>query len=94
MFYPWSMGGFTIQMGHPVAVPISSLFLRMKSLIEMMEFPTQRADVYAFGIILHEIFYRKGPWGRKEHSYRELQGRSINVDQSRIRLRRMAFIRV
>ena len=88
------MGGFTIQMGHPVAVPISSLSLRMKSLIEMMEFPTQRADVYAFGIILHEIFYRKGPWGRKEHSYRELQGRSVNVDQSRISLSRMAIIRL
>ena len=66
----------------------------MKSLIEMIEFPNQRADVYAFGIILHEIFYRKGPWGRKEHSYRELQGRSVNFDQNRISLSRMAIIRI
>jgi hypothetical protein len=34
----------------------------------------QRSDVYAFGIILHEIFGRRGPWGKQEHSYRELQG--------------------
>ena len=37
-------------------------------------FGTQKADVYAFGVILHEIFGRQGPWGNKSMTEEEIQG--------------------